>query len=53
MQMFNLKPSRGVGVLKQALKDAGLDNRVANEREPLLALLKEKAQLMGLTAGNG
>ena len=53
MQMFNLKPSREVGVLKQALKDAVLDNRVANEREPLLALLKEKAQLMGLTAGNG
>lgn len=48
MQMFNLKPSREVGALKQALKEAVLDNRVANEREPLMALLKEKATEMGL-----
>jgi hypothetical protein len=37
-----------VGVLKQYLKDAVLDNRVDNEREPLMKLLMEKAQLMGL-----
>ena len=42
MEMFNLKPSREVGVLKQTLKDAVLDNRVPNEREPLLALLRER-----------
>lgn len=48
MEMFNLKPSREVGVLKQALKDAVLDNRVPNEREPLLALLREKAKELGL-----
>ena len=48
MEMFNLKPSREVGELKKHLKDAVLDNRVPNEREPLMALLMEKAKEMGL-----
>ena len=48
MQMFNLKPSREVGTLKQYLKDAVLDNKVENEREPLMALLMAKAKEMGL-----
>jgi len=48
MEMFGLKPSREVGALKQALKDAVLDNKVPNEREPLMALLVEKARRMGL-----
>ena len=50
MEMFHLQPSREVGVLKQYLKDAVLDNRVANEREPLMALLLEKARQMGLVS---
>ncbi|MBQ9667511.1 MAG: HD domain-containing protein [Prevotella sp.] len=49
MALFGLKPSREVGTLKQTLKDAVLDNRVENEREPLMALLMEKARTMGLT----
>ena len=48
MEMFQLKPCREVGTLKQYLKDAVLDNRVANEREPLMELLMKKAQDMGL-----
>ena len=32
MELFHLPPSREVGVLKQYLKDAVLDNRVENER---------------------
>ena len=48
MQLFGLKPSREVGQLKQYLKDAVLDNRVENEREPLMQLLMEKAREMGL-----
>ena len=48
MQMFNLKPSREVGTLKKALKEAVLDNTVPNEREPLMQLLMEKAKEMGL-----
>ncbi len=48
MELFHLKPSREVGTLKQCLKDAVLDNRVANEREPLMELLMEKAREMKL-----
>ena len=48
MEMFHLQPSREVGVLKQYLKDAVLDNKVENEREPLMQLLLEKAAQMGL-----
>ena len=48
MDMFHLKPSREVGILKQTLKDAVLDNKVANEREPLMELLRNKASELGL-----
>ncbi|MDD5896514.1 MAG: HD domain-containing protein [Prevotellaceae bacterium] len=48
MEMFNLKPSREVGELKKYLKDAVLDNRVENEREPLMKMLVEKARKMGV-----
>lgn len=48
MEIFHLKPSREVGTLKQTLKDAVLDNKVANEREPLMQLLLSKAKEMGL-----
>ena len=48
MELFHLQPSREVGVLKQYLKEAVLDNRVENAREPLMRLLLEKAKTMGL-----
>ena len=50
MEMFNLKPSREVGELKKYLKDAVLDNRVENEREPLMKLLVEKARKKGVVS---
>ncbi len=48
MEMFHLGPSREVGTLKQTLKDAVLDNKVPNEREPLMQLLMQKAKQMKL-----
>lgn len=48
MERFGLKPSYEVGVLKKYMKDAVLDNKVPNEREPLLQLLNDKARQMGL-----
>ena len=48
MEIFHLKPSPVVGTLKQYLKDAVLDNQVANEREPLMELLMAKAKELGL-----
>ena len=49
MELFHLPPCPQVGALKQALKDAVLDNRVPNEREPLMNLLMDKARQMGIT----
>ena len=48
MRMFNLKPSKEVGILKQYLKDAVLDNKVDNDRQQLMTLLTQKAKEMGL-----
>ena len=48
--MFHLQPSKEVGILKQYLKDAVLDNKVPNEREPLMELLVAKAKQMGLVS---
>ncbi len=47
MEMFHLPPSREVGMLKKALKEALLDNKVPNEREPLMQLLLQTARKMG------
>ena len=47
MEMFHLPPGKEVGILKQVMKDAVLDNQVANEREPLMKFLLEKARGMG------
>ena len=53
MEMFHLPPCREVGTLKQVLKNAVLDNEVPNEREPLMALLMQKAAQMGLSVETG
>lgn len=50
MKLFHLAPSREVGILKQTLKNAVLDNNVENKREPLMRLLMEEAKKLGLTA---
>lgn len=42
MQLFNLPPSKLVGDLKNALKDAILDGIIPNEREAALTFLKEQ-----------
>jgi hypothetical protein len=48
MELFHLQPCREVGELKQSLKDAVLDNKVPNEREPLMQLLIKKAAEKGI-----
>lgn len=49
MTLFGLNPCREVGLLKQTLKEAVLDNTVPNEREPLLQLLLQTAASMNLS----
>lgn len=48
MQIFNLNPSRPVGILKDSLKDAILDGEVQNNRESALAFLQKKAKEIGV-----
>lgn len=42
MQLFNLSPSKLVGDLKNALKDAILDGVIPNERDAALTFLKDQ-----------
>ena len=48
MRIFQIPPSREVGMLKTALKDAILDGIVPNEHDAALGFIKEKAREMGL-----
>lgn len=48
MELFNLKPSREVGLLKDALKDAILDGEVANNYDAAYEFLLSKAKEIGV-----
>ena len=49
MERYGLAPSRPVGVLKEAVKDAILDGIIPNDHDAALAFVDNKAQGMGLT----
>jgi len=48
MQLFDLKPCREIGQLKEAVKEAILEGEIQNEYEAALAFVLEKAKKMGL-----
>ena len=49
MELFHLEPGRVVGELKKVMKDAILDGKVENEREPLMTMLREAAKELGIS----
>ena len=48
MHLFGLPPCREIGSLKSALKDAILDGKIPNERQPALDFILAQAGKMGL-----
>lgn len=52
METFGLQPSRPVGLIKDALKDAMLDGVIPNTYEAAFAFMLEKGKSMGLEPKN-
>lgn len=48
MELFNLKPSREIGILKEAVKEAILEGEIANEYEAAYDFVLKRAEKMGL-----
>ena len=48
MEIFNLKPSREIGVLKEAVKEAILEGEIPNEYEAAFEFVLKRAEKMGL-----
>lgn len=50
MEIFDLKPGREIGVLKEAIKEAILEGDIPNDRDAALKLLLERGKKLGLSA---
>ena len=48
MILFNLKPSREIGILKEAIKEAILEGEIANEYDEAYEFMLKKAAKLGL-----
>lgn len=48
MKMFGIKPSKEVGIIKNALKDAVLDGEIKNNREEAITFVLKKGKELGL-----
>ena len=52
IKLFDLKPSKEVGVIKEAIKEAILEGEISNEYESALEFTLKKGESMGLKARN-
>ena len=48
MEIFNLKPSREIGMLKEAVKEAILDGKIPNEYQAAYEFVLQRADKLGL-----
>jgi hypothetical protein len=48
MNTFNLKPSREIGIIKEAIKEAILEGDIPNEHDAAYELMLEKGKALGL-----
>ena len=48
MSIFNLKPSKEIGILKEAVKEAILEGEILNEYEAALQFVLKRAEKLGL-----
>ncbi|MGV1011689.1 MAG: CCA tRNA nucleotidyltransferase [Flavobacterium sp.] len=48
MELFNLKPSREIGMLKEAVKEAILDGKIPNEYQAAYDFVLKRAEKLGL-----
>lgn len=52
IKLFNLQPSKEVGIIKEAIKEAILEGEIPNEYESALEFTIKKGESMGLKASN-
>ena len=48
MAIFNLQPSKEIGMLKEAIKEAILEGEISNDYDAAYGYMMKKASKMGL-----
>jgi tRNA nucleotidyltransferase (CCA-adding enzyme) len=49
MELFNLKPSKEIGILKEAVKEAIMEGEIPNEYQAAYDFVLKKGAKLGLT----
>lgn len=49
MEVFNLKPSKEIGIIKEAIKEAILEGEIPNDHDAAYQFMLEKGKALGLT----
>ena len=48
MEMFNLKPGREIGILKEKVKEAILEGEISNEHNAAKEFVIKQGEILGL-----